>query len=1012
LGANKKCNDCHDLTLQHINGVNDEGFAGQRIKDTINTVIGINTVTSACNACHQTAQGIPAIQQVLTHTNQNSGAEQPFSKGCEVCHEVHGSNKNINNQRNLKMVKSTINTSSVVFISTTNTDSFDELDIVDINDTDDVCVTCHRNSLNNPGYPMQFHIGGKHDGGGMGTDERGNNCTTSCHKHSFGFMHGGGGGTGCGTSNTCHGLQKSHSTHVSGTILSLDCSECHNTNSFPQFRDGANSKATTTVCNNCHSANGVFLAKQYFSYPGSSANTAGSWANVEGQQSFCGSCHDSTPGNTKGDGTGDTAINMLGDNATYGFYVTGHGKASGNYSKLSWQDTTATSNPAANRKCNDCHNLQSAHFNNAQKRLTVANDQSNSNCNTCHPPGIVATSNPQWYINSSDFENSAHKNKLCSECHDVHGVIGPYTAMTKGDKQTLCYQCHSATGGVVNNAISGSSVATNIQDAFNLGNKHSLGTGFDIKDSQGNIVKSYKLQCVSCHNVHTITGRYTDAANGKTPITRFGEDAQGNQRNIVPYGDKAGEKMKDFGGTYRTPIGDLFSKDQLPNYAQFCLDCHELMPDPAEQPGAHGNIQYDDRDVDPHGLNSANLSNGEAGVPNWITAGFADNWKLDDALNPTGTSWPVRPSGRGSEAWTLVPYNQEDRDAGANFVLSCTDCHEAHGSSNRSMIRPAVNGGTGTDLWTYDTYYGGEVNMDGLCGKCHSYWTDWHAGMMHCWGSYGCHGPSSRQVATGTNSIHQMVARGEPGHTYNGATKIWNPDLISEMKLENNLRDSGTWNMHGRWYGYWGNLYPATDPAGIGSYIAGKVGQAVSLNGDQPIEIGTENDKWSTDEGYHGTWKYSEMKYHTTIETWAKPTSDIANEYIIATKHVGYDNGSYRLALEKINGTLRAVLRINVNGDPTGTRGAYSSVGILLNKWTHIAATFDTNGPDRDTSNPSIGRIRIYVNGEDVTWSNISSSDQLRQPGAGEDYIYPYSQHSNSGDNTWEGSAFSWGGYM
>ncbi len=157
------------------------------------------------------------------------------------------------------------------------------------------------------------------------------------------------------------------------------------------------------------------------------------------------------------------------------------------------------------------------------------------------------------------------------------------------------------------------------------------------------------------------------------------------------------------------------------------------------------------------------------------------------------------------------------------------------------------------------------------------------------------------------------------------------------------------------------------------------------------------------------------MKYNTTLEAWVNPSDDANNEYIIFTKHVYYNDGGYRLSLEKLNGGLHLVFHVNVDGTSAGVRGAYSSVPVVLNQWSHVAVTFDTNGPDRSASDPTVGRIRIYINGEDVTTSDSSGS--LMQPAIGETNIFPYSEHSPANQSicfngTWCASAFSVGGVM
>ena len=504
--------------------------------------------------------------------------------------------------------------------------------------------------------------------------------------------------------------------------------------------------------------------------------------------------------------------------------------------------------------------------------------------------------------------------------------------------ETFCYTCHTDSM-ITNNALSGSGLADDIEQSFSLSVKHDLGTTFNT---------NFKLQCTSCHNPHIVTGKHWSVDLGKSAVTRPDfSDPVNNPRAMGNslWGTAAGEKMDDYAGsgTYRTPNNDTFSGSELPDYVTLCQDCHGSM----SLPGGHGNLNWSG---DPHGKNSANVPNGGGTSPNRSTFG---------KIQGTGSygepaQWPVLPRGRGEQIWSRGPYNQEERIAGANFTLSCTDCHEAHGSGVSSMLRTTVNNGPGTVIW------------NNMCNNCHYYYSTWHAGMS-C-GNASCHV---------TNSIHRM------DNKYgSGATRTFYSELVADLRFENNLNDNGSYRLHARW-----------DPdGGTGTFVTGhnSTGKAIQVNG-QFVEPGTTDGNWSNHLGYHGTHAYFEMKYNLSVEGWVYPTTYDRNVHVVVSS--GPSNSNYRLQLEKIGNEYFAVFQVNVNGglpgntDTNGWRGAYSTVPVPLNKWAHIAATYDATqyNDDYDAGDLSKGRIRIYVNGEDVTTNDLLSTNYNKtQPLDGE----------------------------
>ncbi len=341
--------------------------------------------------------------------------------------------------------------------------------------------------------------------------------------------------------------------------------------------------------------------------------------------------------------------------------------------------------------------------------------------------------------------------------------------------ETFCYNCHT-DGRITNNALSGSGLANDIQQAFSMGEKHNLGTNFTIGS------KTFTLQCTTCHNPHVVTGKHWNVNNGVTPITRpnLGANPTKNPRAMGTdlWGDGGGEKMDNFaalgsgtgGWYYSTARGGKIIWDQpavyqppktgsgynfefdgnvLPDYATFCLDCHTNRVSSANPPVNWGQgIACTDNSVDPpnqriecgaqHGLAPANK-------PSYVsdsgTAGFWGSSGNPDVLFQM--NYVTR--GRGVGHFMRWPYDSADRSAGINFVMSCTDCHEAHGSGVSSMLRSTINAtGPGTVIWNT------------MCNNCHYYYGGQHAGMS-C-GNASCHE---------VNSIHRIIHV-----THSGGTQL------------------------------------------------------------------------------------------------------------------------------------------------------------------------------------------------------------------------------------------------
>ena len=623
----------------------------------------------------------------------------------------------------------------------------------------------------------------------------------------------------------------------------------------------------------------------------------------------------------------------------------------------------------------------------------VGTEVQDSDCSACHyvgdhGSGTVKLLDPdlgQSQVHAFDPLDPTTINPLCAGCHDEDGSaaadtpLQPFTdgltppPVAAGDTwassahQGASKGCFGDGSGTGCHANAHGSPAERLLPLDAGQPIEALCTGCHNTDSHvsGKTftvgANTYALSCTTCHNPHVVSGGLADTAAGATPLTQpaLGADPTTNPRAMgtTPWGDEPGEKMDDYAaaGTYRTPTGDSLSGAELPDYVTFCLACHGPMQ------GELGGVNWIG---DAHGHHSANVPNGGGAIPDWYSAGKATGWDGDECVGTQEECWPPMTRGKGEQIWTRKPYNQEERIAGANFVLSCGDCHQAHGPGIGSKLRETVNGGPGTVIWNT------------MCNNCHYYYSDWHAGMS-C-GTASCHV---------SNSIHGMGAA-----TGSTATRIFDPELVADMRFDKNLNDSGTWRMHARFY----------DTAG--SWVGGKSGWAVSLDGDQPIELGTRNEYWSTDEGRHGTWKYTEMKYHGSLEAWVMPTAVPGSGDTIGVIFTKYSDGGYELHVRDIDNAIRLAFWVNVNGggeagiwddDCNGWRGAFSAVDLPLGQWSHVAGTYDYTLPDGDPQGGTVGRVRVYVNGEDVTQSHPAAVDECySQPAAGEDTIFPHSDHN------------------
>ena len=330
----------------------------------------------------------------------------------------------------------------------------------------------------------------------------------------------------------------------------------------------------------------------------------------------------------------------------------------------------------------------------------------------------------------------------CAHCHDTFdpGLCGndPNGLMlfAPNDNPTLdpqtdnfCYQCHKDTGSVQSGGITnytysknfggGSETFATIYEAFNPSTGASP-SSHSLSDIQGYVAGAVGFSldmnpCMACHNQHTAQQNFPVTASGlggvKTAIRRpiDNESLPYNLWGDENYATSGHELIKNLfdqysvtyqapyytGGSNYEPANDTTTNgSNLPNFVTLCNDCHGNTTVPSTERGRYLN-KIDWGAATEHGLGHGNSFMGD----------------------------------------TAAPYGNDSN----NYVLCCTDCHEAHGSENEWLLRTTVNG---TDV----SIPGPDQWMD-FCLACHTnvqqHTTPWNTsadcsnnGICHIHGSF------------------------------------------------------------------------------------------------------------------------------------------------------------------------------------------------------------------------------------------------------------------------------------
>jgi len=428
-GSKIVCNSCHDQqTIEHNFGAN-----------IVSAKIYADYPNLTCDTCHE--------DRALAHATATAHDNRIIIAECGYCHTSDPSNLG--------------SPGTGTLVNNADVDSLHNSD----------CSLCHNYSgtkLNTSTVRQAIQLGLKgaqigcndcHDlaVNHHGSGSSGNGCI-ECHGHDVGTLID----TDMQAPYTAgviasqgKGSYKSHSTHTERTGADargpgIYCDTCHDINNFPILKDGHN-LANTTVCNPCHSPDGMVDGVNHETLGAKNNWSSGVYYGEilpEAKQLWCITCHDGGSANSMADGSGINAPDVAGDGTTYGFYINGHGR----------------NNQVA---CSNCHDVTSSHIDHQYTPLATV---------------IESTPNPTNY-----------------RLYDGRGITLPYNDEPTTDSFALCYTCHEESW-----ISDGTTIGPDLDTNFRLDDYANMPNG----RGEGNLhyyhiyTTRFKATCVKCHNPH------------------------------------------------------------------------------------------------------------------------------------------------------------------------------------------------------------------------------------------------------------------------------------------------------------------------------------------------------------------------------------------------------------------------------------------------------------------------------------------------------------------------------
>lgn len=380
-------------------------------------------------------------------------------------------------------------------------------------------------------------------------------------------------------------------------------------------------------------------------------------------------------------------------------------------------------------------------------------------------------------VNRSD---AAYLTGDCSHCHDSfdESICGVKPLMLfevdNPDSQTdnFCFQCHKGNDGTVQQVFNedygatfggGTPMFSSVYEAFKptgtYASAHNLATVKGWVRNRGQWepdtwITDDSNACLMCHDPHFSQKNFPVGVSGyggvKTAIRRAD-----TVRNLG-----GGDDTDMLWGDESVAAGN--AKEIISERWQDNVDYQApLRGDSGYEPGPAGSSVTDGSNLVDFVWFCAYQCHRRNSVPGVERV----NWYHVD--EGSGGTWEGDPSAHGRLAANggafgvlKAPYSEASR---GDYMLSCTDCHEPHGSTNPTLLRITVNGVSGLSTGAEGSSSAGGYWLD-FCEACHEIYDPEDPGSSNhpviypgarCGQYVGCH-MSTGVGGTGGNHGYQF----------------------------------------------------------------------------------------------------------------------------------------------------------------------------------------------------------------------------------------------------------------